>query len=113
MLEDALHVLAREHHDLEMSVVSNPDNIYHSPPRTQSICMSDTTDVEEFFDAFDDADDRSDRTDASFTDKTLTQSSDDWRTQSVNTITLDYQTPELSVSDLHYRTDNNLIAGFR
>lgn len=109
-MEDALHVLAREHHDLEMSVVSNPDNIYHSPPRTQSICLSDATDADEFFDAFDD---RSDKTDASFTDNTLTQGSDDWKTQSVLTMTADYQTPELSVSDLHYNPDHDIGTGFR
>ncbi|XP_054157908.1 oxysterol-binding protein-related protein 1-like [Oppia nitens] len=80
VLEDALHVLAREHHDLEQSLATsvsvgggigsggggNNNNhqsfgtCYHSPPaRSQSLCgMSDTTtiggDVDEFFDAFDD-----------------------------------------------------------
>ena len=94
VLEDALHVLAREHHDLERSLVSNSGTCYHSPPRTQSVCMSDTTDVDEFFDAFDDSDDN--------TDKTLTQSSDECalNTQSLNSMTSDYMTPVSSIAQL-------------
>ena len=103
VLEDALHVLAREHHDLERSIVSNSGTCYHSPPRTQSVCMSDTTDVDEFFDAFDDADDN--------TDKTLTQSSDELNSQSINTMTADYMTPMSSIAE-SYPRNKDYIEGY-
>ena len=98
-------MLAREHHDLERSIVTNSGNYYHSPPRTQSVCMSDTTDVDEFFDAFDDADDN--------TDKTLTQSSDDLNSQSMQTMTADYMTPLSSIADSYSgpRVVDNTVDG--
>ncbi len=85
--------MAQEHHDLEKSLV-NSVSYYHSPPRSQSTCMSDT-DIEEYFDAFDDAEDsKSD-------DKTLTQSSDDeFNSATIQTITGDYVTPQTSMDDL-------------
>lgn len=44
-LQDALHTLAQEHHELEKSLVSP----FHSPPNTPHY---DDTDCDEFFDAF-------------------------------------------------------------
>lgn len=87
VLEEALQVLAREHHDLERSIISNhnhnlsmsaqapesvningcsimlsaQENLPSGFGRTQSfggISLSDTTtDIDEYFDAFDDEDD--------------------------------------------------------
>jgi ankyrin repeat protein len=51
VLEDSLHALARDHHELEKSL--SMSQIYHSAPR--SISMS--TDLNEYHDAFEDFDD--------------------------------------------------------
>ncbi|CAG2167979.1 unnamed protein product [Oppiella nova] len=110
VLEDALHVLAREHHDLEQSLAtaagangSFNGSYYHSPPRAQSVCgMSDATgaDVDEFFDAFDDY------PDDQMSDKTLTGSGggddDDDNTHALDsyaTMTSEYMTPMASMAE--------------
>lgn len=52
VLEDSLHALARDHHELEKSISTS--QIYHSAA-ARSISMS--TDLNEYFDAFEDFDD--------------------------------------------------------
>lgn len=91
VLEDALHVLARQHHDLEQSV-ANSVSYFHSSPRTHSICMSDT-DIEEYFDAFDDADDSN--------EATLCEDNSDDKSSSLATLTCEYQTPQVSIHELN------------
>lgn len=80
VLEDALQILAREHHDLEKSIISSSYNVQQSNNVTLAeslhipssmaaqnrlsivsrgrsfACLSDT-DIDEFFDAFDDMED--------------------------------------------------------
>lgn len=53
VLEDSLHALARDHHELEKSL--SMSQIYQSPNGCRSISMS--TDLNEYFDAFEDFDD--------------------------------------------------------
>ena len=53
VLEDSLHALARDHHELEKSL--SMSQIYQSPGSRRSISMS--TDLNEYFDAFEDFDD--------------------------------------------------------
>ena len=70
VLEEALSVLAKEHHDLEKSLATAP---FHSPPRQNSMydACSDTDIDETYYDAFDDEfDDPKD-------DKTITDGSGD------------------------------------
>lgn len=105
VLEEALHVLAREHHDLEKSV-ANSVPYYHSPPRSQSVCMSDT-DVDEYFDAFDEGDDsKSD-------DKTVTAGSE--CSLATHTLTAEYLTPQSSWCDIREKHPDNQVSrrGFR
>lgn len=97
VLEDALHVLARQHHDLEQSV-ANSVPYFHSSPRTHSICMSDT-DIEEYFDAFDDADDSN--------ETTLCEDDNDDKSSSLATLTCEYQTPQVSIHEsIHELNDD-------
>ncbi|KAI1290445.1 Oxysterol-binding protein-related protein 1 [Halotydeus destructor] len=56
VLEEALSVLAREHHEMEQSMVSGVP--YHSPPRPMSIYSRDSED--EYYDAFADESEKED-----------------------------------------------------
>lgn len=71
VLEEALSVLAKEHHDLEKSLATAP---FHSPPRQSSVyeACSDTDIDETYYDAFDDEFD-----DPKDSEKTITDGSGD------------------------------------
>lgn len=104
VLEEALSVLAKEHHDLEKSLATAP---FHSPPRQNSSvydACSDTDIDETYYDAFDDEYD-----DPKDSDKTITDGSGDSLSAEPNGQVLDsfasqpsssvYETPDTTLHE--------------